>query len=121
MDRRPPLAGAYDNEWSICNAVDAFNDILRKQAVLWTVHIDDTLVGCFVTKIEYGSKGRGLNVMALGGERLAEWVEALDMALTHYARKHNCRLIAEMGRPGWIRVLGNLGWTLGPPTMMKVP
>jgi hypothetical protein len=115
------LERAYDNDWSICSASDVFNDILRKQAALWVVRIDGRLVGCFVTKIEYGSKGRGLNVVALGGEGLADWVESFDMAVTHYAKSHNCRLIAEMGRPGWIRVLGKLGWSPGPPTMMKVP
>lgn len=112
---------AYDNDWSICNAVDVFNEIIKRHATLWLVHDGQQLVGTFVTKIESGSRGRALNVVALGGEGMADWISAFDHSVTTYAREHRCHLIAEMGRPGWIRVLGNLGWVVGPPTMMKVP
>lgn len=111
---------AFDNEWCLMSEVDAFNELLRKTMNLWTIHSKGELVGAFITKVESGSRGHALNLVAVGGENMDDWIAALDETITAYARRNNCRMIAEMGRPGWVKVFGKLGWIIGPPVMIKV-
>jgi hypothetical protein len=111
---------ATNNEWSLIGANDVFNDLLRHAMTLWTIRDHGNLVGAYVTKVECGSKGKALNIIALGGIGMADWIASFDRAVSIYAREHRCAYIFEMGRPGWRRVLDPLGWWRGPATMVKV-
>jgi hypothetical protein len=111
---------ALDSEYGLMTLGDVFNEIVRNNMVLWALHSHGQIVGCFVTKVEHGSKGRALNIIALGGEGMDDWIESFSHAVVRYGREHQCRYIFEMGRYGWVRVLERLGWTTGPATMLKV-
>jgi hypothetical protein len=111
---------ALDHPLSLITAADVFTKLLRGDMVLWGVHEHGVLVGAFVTRIESGSRGRAIDVVALGGEGMPRWIESFSAFVTRYARENHCRFVFEMGRPGWIKVLDKLGWTPGPATMVMV-
>jgi hypothetical protein len=92
------------------------NGVMR----LWLIHRDDRVVAAFVTEIVRGSRGGAVHVVALGGDRMNDWIEEVVESLEAYSRANECKYVVEMGRPGWSRVLERLGWTAGPSLMMKV-
>lgn len=111
---------ALGHEQALIGAVDVFNALINRRMTLWGIYDHDHLCAVFVTQIETGSKGRALNIIALGGTGMDDWIESFSAAVTRYARDHQCRFVFEMGRRGWLRVLDKLGWVDGPATMIKV-
>jgi hypothetical protein len=89
---------------------------------LWSIFEDDKEVAAYVTEIMTATRGKALNVVALGGEvgSMPKWIDVFDEAVTKYGRDNGCHLLFEMGRDGWRRVLDRHGWVDGPSTMMKV-
>ena len=98
---------------------DVYRSILLKRYGLWLITLDDRVVAAYITEIVDMANGRVLNIIALGGSKMEWWVESFDEAVTSYAKANSCALIFEMGRPGWIRVLGKYGWIDGPATAIK--
>jgi hypothetical protein len=111
---------ALAHEHSLIDASDVFDRVIQKRMKLWGIYEYGSLSGAMVTQMESGSRGRALNVVALGGEGMDHWLESLLERLTQYARENECRYIFEMGRRGWLRVLDKHGWVDGPATMIKV-
>lgn len=111
---------ALDQEHSLITAADAFESLLRKRMKLWVIYSHGVPTGAFITQIETGTRGRALNVIALGGEGMDDWIESWSEAMTIYGRECQCRYIFEMGRRGWVRVMDRYGWVDGPATMIKV-
>lgn len=116
----PWLERALDKTSSLMTVGDLLRGVRSGAIRLWLVHRSDRLVGAFATEIGRFSNGAAVNVLALGGIEMPDWIESFDEAVETYARENGCCLIVEMGRPGWKRVLSKLGWVDGPVVMMKV-
>jgi hypothetical protein len=109
-----------EHEFALISAADVFDRIVQRRMTLWGIYDRGRLSGAMVTQIETGSRGKALNVIALGGSDMDQWLEPLIEALTAYGKNNRCRYIFEMGRRGWLRVLDKHGWVDGPATMIKV-
>jgi len=114
------LDRAFDQSDSLVTAADMFHEIVAKRATLWVIEKDRKPLATFVTRIEHGSRAKALNLVAIGGERMREWLEPFDESFTRYAREQGCKFTCVIGRKGWVRVFGRLGWQPGAHTMMKV-
>jgi hypothetical protein len=108
-----------DSPFSLMTPDDIDWNIASKKYRLWHVYDCGNPVGAFVTEIVYGGKGRAVNVVALGGDGMPNWIDAVSAALVDYAKMNQCRYVAEIGRTGWRRVLAKLGWVRGPIMMIK--
>jgi hypothetical protein len=61
-------------------------------------------------KATYPSGKTVLGIVALGGTKMEDWVEAVDEALMVIGEQQECDEIRIVGRPGWSKALKNLGW-----------
>jgi hypothetical protein len=78
---------------------------------LWIIYEGGSnMIGVLITAIESGSNGKALSIIALTGTGMPLWVKQFSDEMTAYAKKCGCRLIFEMGRPGWTKVLAKHGW-----------
>jgi len=87
--------------------------------LLWAVRFGWELQALCVTEIVQGPNAKALYVVAMGGRAMEYWIEAWSERMEQHARDAHCTLIAELGRPGWARVLRPLGWIDGPLMMMR--
>lgn len=120
----PQVSGWLDDALRKTHSLLTVEDLQRSVRIgtmrLWVVHRDDRVVAAFVTEIVRGGRGGAVNVMALGGVLMDNWLNDVVESLEAYSRANECKYVVEMGRPGWSRVLERLGWTEGPRLMMKV-
>lgn len=76
---------------------------------LWVVN-QNGLVGAYTTELvdDYGQKiCRGL---LLSGEKLNEWVDALNDKLEWFAKQNKCVAIEFVGRKGWKKIVNRYGY-----------
>jgi hypothetical protein len=120
VDAHDWIDQALDHPCSLITARDVFHALLDGKMKLWGIYRFGILVGVFVTEIVSGSRGHGLNIVALGGKGMTDWIDDFDSCVTNLAKAYHCKFVAEMGREGWRRVLAPLGWIEAPSMMMKV-
>lgn len=124
MDLWPQVAGWLDGALAKTHSLLTVEDLQRNvrngSMRLWAVSQNDSLVAAFVTEIVRGGRGGAVNVIALGGKGLVEWLDDVIESLDAYARANDCLYVVEMGRSGWNRALSRRGWVPGPNVMMKV-
>lgn len=105
----PTLMSLHDIEKAVCAGTMS----------LWEVRdAKEVLRAAFVTEIARGSLGAAVNVVALGGDGVEDWIEQVTYALQRYASVERCLFVAEQGRCGWTKILERLGWSRGPTTMI---
>jgi len=114
------LDAALDNEFSLLTSTDLFHAIANGKMALRVVHIERVMVAAYVTEVVTGGRGSALNVIALGGKRLREWIDPLRKAWDAEARDNRCRMIVFMGRRGWRRIFAPYGYVAGPPTTVRM-
>jgi len=95
-------------------------DVESGHTTLWLICSGNGLVAAFITGVITAARGKILDVIALGGSRMSQWFKQFDERLTEIAKAEDCTSIVGIGRRGWKRWLGNLGWAEGPVTMMRV-
>lgn len=85
-------------------ADDLYIDLLKDKAQLWTVD-----GGAAVSRVLQAKK-KVLHIVALGGEGMNDWIDALMQEWRSFADTHGCELIMAVGRPGWKKVFPRLGF-----------
>jgi hypothetical protein len=116
---KPWIQEALDQFPTITGIDDVEEGLRRGTFRLWEIYDADAhLVAAFVTEIVSASCGRAVNVVALGGDEAVDAMEHFTFALRRYAKAMGCRVVCEMGRVGWMRVLARHGWERGPVMMM---
>lgn len=114
------LEAALEKTNSLLNSEDLRRAVRSGTMRLWLVQEKAVLLAAFVTEIVRGGRGGAVAIMALGGENMTRWIESFSRAMEDYAKANECRMVIEMGRAGWQRVLERLGWSDGPHVMVKV-
>ena len=92
----------------------AFEDVQKsvgeRDMQLWAMLLDGELSGVCVTQISVWPQAKTLTAVVVAGERMNEWVSALDEMLCLFARAMGCKGIEAHGRKGWKPALSDLGW-----------
>ena len=73
------------------------------QSLMFVALVDGVVKGAAVTVIEE-VRGKVVNIVTLGGKDFAEWKDALNAALTLYAKGMDCSYIVALGRDAWERL-----------------
>ncbi len=63
-----------------------------------------------ITEIKVRPALKTLNVIALGGDGMDEWLPALLEVLEAFGRHLHCKRLMCVGRRGWVRALQSHGW-----------
>lgn len=79
-------------------------------AQLWIIDVDYGLLGTAITQINIAPQRKVLTVWVVGGSGLDLWVGPLEDTLSRFALEKGCQAIQMIGRRGWKKHLGPLGW-----------
>lgn len=82
--------------------------ILNGEVQAWMC-IDEEPCLSFTTTIYDTPRGKTLEIIAIGGKGVKEWLWALDK-LAEWGAKYECKRLLASGRKGWNRVLSNAGF-----------
>jgi len=102
------LAAAAQHELTI----EYIEDNLRKgEYVLMVMQAGDGTIcgGCILTKSTRADGSTYMGAIAVGGQHLERWDEALAEAFKTVARAVGAAEIVMVGRPGWRRALSKFG------------
>ena len=105
----PFLAEAVAESAGEYEVADLFAEIARNRMQLWIIGDAERLRGGLVTRVAVYPRKQVLQLLYLGGDGLADWVDDLDQELSGFARAQGCQRIEVTGRPGWGRILPQRG------------
>jgi hypothetical protein len=106
-----PLIQRGLDEGSNYTLAEIRNGLLRADMQLWTAISGGKTVAALVTSIQNKGNRRWCLLLAIGGECMDEWVDALS-SLEDWARLKGCQEMRIYGRIGWARKLGyDIEWT----------
>ena len=87
------------------------NGLREKRYQLWVAHHSEMgIAAAFVTRVATYPNRRTLVVDFAGGTRMTEWVDLAQRTFREYALQAGLSGVELYGRPGWLRMLGRLGW-----------
>jgi len=90
---------------------DIYKRLLDNEMLLLTVSEGDRIIASLtVEKRDFPSGKRIMNVTTAGGADLHIWMESVNRAIDDLAKEHECSEIYIIGRPGWMRMLKNIGY-----------
>lgn len=92
---------------------DSILEAIRERDMQAMVAVDEEndIIGVAVTEIRNAPSGmRVLHIVALAGDRFAEWREEGDRVLRLWAQSVEAPIVQLVGRRGWTRQLEYLGW-----------
>lgn len=73
------------------------------QSLMFIALVDGVVKGAAVAVIEE-ARGKVVNIVTLGGTDFVEWKQAMNDALTLYAKGMGCEYIVALGRDAWERL-----------------
>lgn len=73
---------------------------------VWIIYDRDTLYAAATTRLWEGEA----RLRLAGGTRHREWAQALDEAVTRWARDGGAKVLTARGRRGWARLALAFGW-----------
>lgn len=90
---------------------DMFDRICNGELLLLTIQENEKVVAAVtIEKREFASGKSILNVTTAGGSDMHLWMKLLDTTLNRLAKDYDCEEIYIVGRPGWERMLKNIGY-----------
>ena len=105
------INSAFATELGDEDPVQVRKELSNGDAQLWVIHSASGIKAAGITRISIVPAGRRVCFcVALGGEDLPSWVEALDREASKFAKDYHCNSIRVTGRPGWKRVMKPLGY-----------
>lgn len=112
----------WDSLWSLLDKAEEYNagvpitETDTKEAIKtgkvqgWACMDGDRMVLAFTTTIYETPAGKTLEIVAVGGTRLDEWMWTLDR-VAEWGQSLGCKRLLTSGRKGWIKVLSKVGFT----------
>lgn len=98
---------ALDEETSI---LDVYNKLMDEMMSLLSISIHGEIVAACVCEFVDYPRISALRVVAVGGDRMKEWLPDLIDALDEWAEDSKIDRIEQMGRDGWMKVLKGYGY-----------
>lgn len=87
---------------------ETYRAILANEVQAW-ICMDDRPRLAFTTTIYDTPMGKTLEIVAIGGDGVKDWLWVLDK-LAEWGAKYDCKRLLASGRKGWSRVLKNAGF-----------
>ena len=90
---------------------DMYDRLIKGEMLLLTINKKSEVVAAITCeKRDFPTGKTILNVTTAGGSALQDWFEDLDKVMDRVAKEYGCEEIYIVGRPGWVRVLKNVGY-----------
>lgn len=99
---------AADQAWGY-RADDVLARLSFGECTLWIIEKDMTVKAAIVTEFVSYPRSKALSIWMLGGVEFRHWKECIA-SLESYAKAHGCDFITGMGRPGLMKLIGDLGF-----------
>lgn len=105
----PLLEEAVQQSFGVISSDDVYKDLISGHASLWIAEKDKVIkAACVVTLVNY-PQGVAMRIWLLAGEGFAQWKDGIAH-LESFARKHKCRFIEAIARPGLGKLAKDLGF-----------
>lgn len=88
---------------------DVYEWISRGEMQLWAI-VTEGIIAAATTEIVTYPRKKILRVTLLGGKDMNIWLDTLIKSLEEYGSIVGADSMEAVGRKGWIRVLGGMGW-----------
>lgn len=88
---------------------DVFKQLTAKTAMLWVAQRGEKIIFAMVTKVNLYPQSKTLTVFIGGGD--LDGMLALREEVEDYSLQIGCDAIECHGRPGWVRVMKQFGYT----------
>ena len=98
---------------------DAKQSVQDRDFQLWGIAAEGVPVAACLTQICIWPQGKALTVIAVGGNRMDDWIAELDDVMQSFARSKGCKVVSCHGRKGWKKSLEPLGFSQSVVTYMK--
>lgn len=105
---REMIDSAADQAWGY-RAGDVLSKLLMGEATLWIIEKDLEVKAAIVTEFVQYPRSKALSIWMLGGAEFRYWRDCIA-SLESYAKANNCDFITGMGRPGLMKLIGDLGF-----------
>lgn len=105
----PLLEEAVQQSFGAIQAEDVYRELQAGTASLWIAERDGKLTAACVATITSYPRGLALQVWLLAGSDFKQWKEGIAY-LESFARRHNCRFIEALARPGLAKMAKYLGF-----------
>ena len=106
------LKSALSYSWQHGDTMfDVVERLADGRADIVEVRQDGELLAVAVVETFDRKDGEWLNVWALAGDSMGDWIAELDAWLVDTARMRGLRGVMCGGRPGWEKTLARLGWS----------
>jgi len=89
---------------------DVVGDIMSGLSLLWTVHMEDTLVAAFITSVVKHPQRNTLLLEYVGGVDMKLWIEDAVRILKEFAKAGKLDAIEADGRIGFSRIAKKAGF-----------
>lgn len=107
----PMLAKAAEYTNGRYTTADILTDIATGQQTLWIAIEDGKIIGCTTVSIVLYPNGmKTLCYEYLGGEDVSRWLGEGHKVCMSYAKENGCTKLECLGRSGWKRFLGEIGY-----------
>ena len=90
---------------------DIYREVLANEQQLWIAQDTDLdqIIAAMTTKLIRHPQCTMLSGILAGGERIREWIFPMMDMFDIFAKENNCRGFNVSGRPGWEKILKELG------------
>ncbi len=86
-------------------------EVERGVQLLWVMFLgDDEMVGAFTTSVLRYPRKSVVSISFMGGDSILQYKSSVIDDVSEYALEMNCSGIEAIGRKGWIKALGPLGF-----------
>lgn len=99
----PLLSPAVDQGLNTDNSETILESVVKEQRILLLATVDGKIKGCSLLSFKDGLN-RTLDIQFLGGKRIRDWSEQMNMAIDAVAKAEGCKSIIALGRKAWSRI-----------------
>lgn len=89
---------------------DVEDDIRGGGAIMWVVHVEDTLVAAITTCVVKHPQRNTLKIEFIGGTRMKQWMDKVMEVLSELAEKAGLSAIEADGRKGFEKYAGAMSF-----------
>lgn len=107
----PMIEAAIEYSHGELDLSDIQKRLMDEEMLLLAVSKGKDIVAALTVEKRIFASGKiVMNITTAGGEDLHLWMEKVNSVIDNLALEHKCTEIYIVGRPGWMRMLKNIGY-----------